>query len=100
MPHPQAGNAPVPVAVVAKSTSAALLLTKPNSVSPPALFHFGNSSSMTVFGASPAFNRLSKVEDSTLAAPTLKVHETSAPYWFALSTTLDVVRRVMVCCGA
>jgi hypothetical protein len=52
---------------------------------PPALFHFGNSSAATLFGLSPAFNRLIKVEDPTFPQPSLNAHETKAPYWFSLS---------------
>jgi hypothetical protein len=78
--YPQAGKAPTPVAVLANATSAALRLVNPDRVSPPALFHFGSSSAMTVSGASPAFKRRSSVDDSTFAGPTLNVQDTSAPY--------------------
>ena len=95
--HPHAGKAPIFVAVCARLTSAALRLTSPGNVCPPALFHFGSSSAITVFGSSPALSRLRRVEDCTFAPPTLNAQETRAPYWFAFKTTAEVVRRVIVC---
>lgn len=52
-----------------------------------------------MLAASPAFKRLSSVEDCTFAGPTLKVQDTRAPYWFAFRTTAEEVRRVIVCWG-
>lgn len=78
--YPQAGNAPTLVALPANSTSAARLLTNPGKVFPPALFHFGSSSAITVPGASPVFKRLSSVDEATFPGPTLNVQDTSVPY--------------------
>lgn len=78
--YPQAGKAPAFVPVFANVTSAALRLTNPGNTSPPALFHLGNSSPITVFGLSPAFSRFNSVELCTFAPPTLNVQLTSAPY--------------------
>jgi hypothetical protein len=63
-----------------KSTSAALLLVSPGRTPFDPWFHFGNSSAATVFGASPAFNRFTNVEDPELPHPTLKAQDTRAPY--------------------
>jgi hypothetical protein len=95
--YEQAGKARTLVAVCAKLTSAARLLVSPASTWPPALFHFGSSCAITVAGASFALSRWSRLLDSTFALPTLKHHDTNAPYWFALRRTADVVLRVMVC---
>lgn len=82
-------------AVLNKVTSAALLLTNPGNTCPPALFHFGNSSSATVFGFSPLFNLLTNVDDPEFPHPTLNAQETSAPYWLALSLTLSAMSRAI-----
>lgn len=81
--------------VLNSATSFALLVTKPGNTSPPALFHLGNSCSATVFGVSPLFSLLINVEDPEFPHPTLNAHETSAPYWFALSLTLSTISRAM-----
>jgi hypothetical protein len=72
-------------AVLNRVTSAALLFTNPGNTTPPALFHLGNSSAATVFGACPAFNLEIKVDDAVLPQPTLKAHETRAPYWLSFN---------------
>jgi hypothetical protein len=80
MPQHGGGCATLLVAVLNKSTSDALLLVSPGNIPLFPLFHFGKSWLATVFGSSPLFKRLIRVEEPALPYPTFNAQLTKAPY--------------------